>query len=799
MRKIYNILMCLLIIISMVNSVSAASSVPESVMKSTESVVRVLAEYPGGYSTGSGFIIKSNKDETLIATNYHVVEGNPYSISVWLNEEETISAEILAYANQKDMCILKLAYPVSLAELTFAEKGAMQGEAVYAVGFPGAADYLSDKEAHTSADATITDGIVSALREVTISSYGTPIRILQINAAINSGNSGGPLFNANGEVVGINTYGINDSQGIFGAIDINELKSFMADNSVSIPVKRSGFSWLFFTTSICITCGIIVCLIIMMKKRNAKRLIKAKNTPLYEYMATCPEGIGINNAVSMLLPVALQLKDLHNNGIAHLQVSPNSISVCTSGAILSDATSAEADRYTSGYAAPEIYRGTYTDNLCDVYSFCAVLSYVAFGKQPENSLSRVDSEAEDDELLQFDSTFAEVIKKGMSLDPVKRITSIQDIIFKLSSYNTHPFEKAVVIEEQCITSTFAPKKRKALPTVSSIIVAFFVTFLCIYFGCYVGAIINAKRENFGIADRLLFIPQITDFHDPKLIDYIEAGQMLTERKYDDAKSSFVELTGYLDSEKLSLEADYRHAAQYADANNFKDAATLYMQLGEYKDSASKILEVQYREGVYLLLEDNNYSEASTIFSVLVGKGFEKASEMMNETYYLWSLALIDDENYVEAFYKLKLIESYSNVDEIQDSLSELVYYKGQSLYKAEKYSEARKHFSCIPEFSNSAKYITLIDARSNSGSSNPKKTVEKLLKIFYFEDASELLLYNQELAKVSLFGVWKSSNGYYQLEFKEDGYCEYSNLPSVINGNFYYFIEEGEFKVYKKI
>ena len=221
MKRLCAAFLCIFFVLTMTLSVSAASSVPKPVIDSTKSVVRVLAEYPDGYATGSGFIIKSNSSETLIVTNYHVVEDKPYSISVWISDDETISASILAYTDQKDMCILKLAYPVSLKPLAFAQNGAKQGEAVYAVGFPGAADYLSDKEAHTSADATITDGIVSAVREATVSSYGTPTKILQINAAINSGNSGGPLFNTNGEVVGINTYGINDSQGIFGAIDVS--------------------------------------------------------------------------------------------------------------------------------------------------------------------------------------------------------------------------------------------------------------------------------------------------------------------------------------------------------------------------------------------------------------------------------------------------------------------------------------------------------------------------------------------------------------------------------------------------
>lgn len=170
--------------------------------------------------------------------------------------------------------------------------------------------------------------------------------------------------------------------------------------------------------------------------------------------------------------------------------------------------------------------------------------------------------------------------------------------------------------------------------------------------------------------------------------------------------------------------------------------------------------------------------------------------MMDETRYRWALALIDDEEYVEAFKKLETIEDYSNVDEIMDALMELLYLEGQVLYGEEKYSEARKHFNCIPDYSNSAKYITLMDARGNV--SNPKQMVNKLLDIFYFEDASELLLYNQDLAKAFLVGTWKSSNGYYKLEFETDGSCTHSNLPFSVYGEAYYYIVEGQYRVYKQ-
>lgn len=225
-------MICVLSLSVLIVSVSAASSVPSAVIKAVDSVVRIEAEFDDGWATGSGFVIESSRDTTLIATNYHVVEGNPQSISVWLGEDESIRAEIVLQSEAKDLCVLKLAYPVSLKALSFDE--AELGEAIYAVGFPAAADDLSDKAAHVGSDATLTDGIVSAFRSVTIADGGAPVSILQINAAINSGNSGGPLFNEKGRVVGINTYGITDAQGIFGAIAASELEGLLAQSGIRL-------------------------------------------------------------------------------------------------------------------------------------------------------------------------------------------------------------------------------------------------------------------------------------------------------------------------------------------------------------------------------------------------------------------------------------------------------------------------------------------------------------------------------------------------------------------------------------
>lgn len=619
MKRTLCLLLCIIFAVSLCLPVYAAAPVPEPVLKATESVVRVFSEYADGYVTGSGFVIKSDKNETLIATNYHVVEDNPYNISVWLSDDESVSAQILAYTDQKDMCILSLAYPVSLKALTMAKSQATQGTAVYAVGFPGAADYLSDKEAHTSADATITDGIISAVRDLTVSGYGAPMKVLQITAAINSGNSGGPLFNAHGEVVGINTYGIDDSQGIFGAIDISELETFMEDNAILPTSKTDKISW----TIIAILLGFAVC-----------------------------------GAVVVTMVVARKKK------------------------IKTSATSEKAQ--------------------------------------------------------------------------------------------TPPHKRVVAI-------------------IAAVLV---LLLLGSYVGCYFAAKSSADDGEFEAASSLLFIKPITRLHDEKLVAYIEAGQLLEERNYSAAKQAFEDIPEYLSAAGLAKEADYRRAVQCADANDFDAAINIMSTLEEsnYKNAAEKVLEFQYREGVYLLLEGNAFGKANAIFTRLMEENYDGAEDMQKETQYLWALSFIEDGKYIIAYKRLASIEGYSDVDEIRRALEETIYAEGQSLYYKAEYSSASENFTCISDYADSEKYLTLISAHGFLARwSNPDETVKKLEDIFYFEDASDLLLSNANFACQFLLGTWRTSDGSNYFKIDEDSFRSSYNLPSYSGSSFN--IENGIYSI----
>ena len=181
-----------------------------------KSVVRVIGN---DGSTGTGFVLNAGG---YVLTNHHVIaDGSRFLIaSSYL--VEPVKAEVVFSDSEIDIAVLR-APGIKLPAVTLALKAPEKGTQVYAFGFPGAADYDSWQEIDGIAlDVTITDGVLSRIFDQPWSGNSTTITILQHNAQINPGNSGGPLFDRCGRVIGINTQGNPQAQGIFWSSHIKE-------------------------------------------------------------------------------------------------------------------------------------------------------------------------------------------------------------------------------------------------------------------------------------------------------------------------------------------------------------------------------------------------------------------------------------------------------------------------------------------------------------------------------------------------------------------------------------------------
>ncbi len=172
--------------------------------RSIPSVVSITSTTATGTSSGTGVVL--SRDGYLI-TNAHVIEDST-GISVQLTDNRLLSAKILGSDEISDLAVLRVEAE-DLTPAQFGDSSALRvGDTVVAIGDPLGAKFRG----------TYTDGIVSAInRDVDVN--GHTMTLIQTNAALNSGNSGGPLINCYGQVVGINTMKIGtftSSSGVEG-------------------------------------------------------------------------------------------------------------------------------------------------------------------------------------------------------------------------------------------------------------------------------------------------------------------------------------------------------------------------------------------------------------------------------------------------------------------------------------------------------------------------------------------------------------------------------------------------------
>ena len=205
---------------------------PAAVVVSTKSVTQgYFMQTQEVEGIGSGFIIN---EEGYILTNYHVIQG-AQEISVTLSNDVTTTAQIVNYDENQDVAMIKITdESVKIpATVELGDSDSLQpGEEVIAIGTP-----LS-----TELSSTVTKGIISATSRSVAVESGVTMNLIQTDAAINAGNSGGPLVNTKGEVVGINSSKISGEavEGIGFSIPINDIKDKI--ESLSKPILNLGIS-----------------------------------------------------------------------------------------------------------------------------------------------------------------------------------------------------------------------------------------------------------------------------------------------------------------------------------------------------------------------------------------------------------------------------------------------------------------------------------------------------------------------------------------------------------------------------
>jgi S1-C subfamily serine protease len=166
---------------------------------------------------GSGFLIS---DDGYIVTNYHVIKNGVY-VQAITYEQKTIPASVIGYSQNLDMALLKISGTYDSLKLEDSNDIQL-GEKVIAIGNPYGLEF------------SVTAGIISAIQRAGINGIKAYI---QIDAPLNPGNSGGPLINKNGKVIGINNFKVGEAESLGFALESNYMKDVVNEISQEVLQK----------------------------------------------------------------------------------------------------------------------------------------------------------------------------------------------------------------------------------------------------------------------------------------------------------------------------------------------------------------------------------------------------------------------------------------------------------------------------------------------------------------------------------------------------------------------------------
>lgn len=193
-----------------------SSDVSELVEKCENKVVTVISTYGDQeIGIGSGAVYKLQGNEIYVITNHHVIE-NGSGAKLTFADQSSVEATIVGSDALSDLALLKAETQSEVAAFTIGDSALVKkGEYVIAMGSPLGVEY----------QGSVSGGLISGTNRTVSSSQDWDMNVFQIDAAINPGNSGGPLINMAGELIGINSMKISDTdvEGFGFAIPVNEV------------------------------------------------------------------------------------------------------------------------------------------------------------------------------------------------------------------------------------------------------------------------------------------------------------------------------------------------------------------------------------------------------------------------------------------------------------------------------------------------------------------------------------------------------------------------------------------------
>ncbi len=793
MKKIICVL--LIAVVLLTGSAALAANVPKPVLDARESTVYIEVENDEGVFSGSGFAIGTTDTIEYVVTNHHVIEGDNGTFTVYFGEYDSVNAAVEIDLPDIDACVLKLDTPISGMRplvLYTGEPDKLTGERVYALGFPGSADSIFDRTGDVGQDVTITDGIISAVKESFAFGTGEHSATgLQMNASIFGGNSGGPLINENGVVAGINTFSSTQDSNLYGSLCISELLPSL--DKKGIPYKASsnplysGMLWIY----IIIAAAAVLFLLWFFKLRKMRHTKKQKTISFNEYLEKAGGILDYDFASRLLTPVARQVAELQRNGKCSLSIYPQNIRVRPE---TGEASLLPAKKQTlaNGYSAPEQYKefsqlGTWTD----VYQLGALFYRVLTGERLPEVLARLEDDSHTQQKidgLTLSDPEKKALKDSLSLKiesrlkdaasflPALRIaTATEPATWTASGPAAFQPQVAPVKKERKKMST---KKRNKIVAFS--IIGGLVVVVCVLGGLFVTTYENAyalmKQGNYSKANQTISkLPEFTE--NVTIVKKISSAGMLAEKgQYDEAREELKELSQYDDARYILNEVDLMQGLKMIqDGKADEGEALINTYLSNMQDDADKTNVDYLRADAYFSIDD--LVKAEEIYSSL--GDYKEAYSQAKFCAAIMSANYMNQEEYEEA---LDILDKYSEDQEIEgilDTIYDAIYNEALTEYNSGNYYSAVKNFSLISWYENSQQYINIINA-TDYETLMPYLDVPGTLDILYSKDY---------LLMEYLVGHWTGGGYYFDMDDNLENTTSY-NLPEVERNSNYYSMEE---------
>ncbi len=343
-KRGFLLLTCLFMVSSVI--LSSASSFRTEVRESVAAIATYLEIDGVGdlYSSGTCFFVgKKDENPQYLVTNNHVIadyidfgsgeaqtltleDGSQHAVRVtmrvYYDANDYEEAYVVAHDEIKDIAVLRLGNPTMKRKAIVLEIPTenVVGATVYAVGYPGLSDNaaMSPVSQWGVTDATVTTGTVSRL----LTASGTGVRQLQLDAVIQHGNSGGPLVNVDGYLIGINASGVTNTsvtgnsieiESVNYAINIEELIPMLDNNGVPYEIRPDKNLVLPLILG---GAAVIVLLVVLVIALAGRKKTTAKNTSPAspEQIAPGNGAVGSIHPAAALHPAIRSMAVQHNGG-----------------------------------------------------------------------------------------------------------------------------------------------------------------------------------------------------------------------------------------------------------------------------------------------------------------------------------------------------------------------------------------------------------------------------------------------------------------------------------------------------